>query len=98
VRVSSNARILPGAKTPEEAILLLRRIVALPHHEFWSDDVAITDGELVDASRIRVRAQVGDAHLLALARRRGGRLATFDRAIATLVPRDVAAAHVETLS
>lgn len=97
VRVSSNPRVVPGARTPEEAILLLRRIVALPHHEFWADDVAMTDPQMVDAQRLRVHQQVRDAHLLALARRHGGRLATFDRAIAGLASRAVAEAHLETL-
>ncbi|MGH7339207.1 MAG: TA system VapC family ribonuclease toxin [Candidatus Rokuibacteriota bacterium] len=98
VRVSSNPRVLPAAKTPEEAIRLLRRIVALPGHEFWADDVAIADGGTVDAGRIRVHSQVTDAHLLALARRRGGRLATFDRAVGALLPPGIATAHLEALS
>lgn len=38
VRVSSNKAIIPEARSPLEAILLLRRIVSLAHHEFWPDD------------------------------------------------------------
>lgn len=34
VRVSSNRSALPDAKSPQEALQLLRRIVALPGHVF----------------------------------------------------------------
>jgi hypothetical protein len=37
VRVSSNAGVLPDARSPREAIGLLREMVALPHHELWSN-------------------------------------------------------------
>jgi toxin-antitoxin system PIN domain toxin len=87
VRVSSHPRIVPGARSPGEAILLLRRIVALAHHDFRSDDVAIADPASVDAERVVTHGQVTDAHLLALARRRGGRLATFDSGVRDLLGR-----------
>ena len=52
-----------------------------------------------DAERIRGYRQVMDAHLLALTRRHGGRLATFDRKIAELLPkRSDAEKYVLTLS
>jgi len=86
VRVSSNYKVLPEAKTPREAALLLRRIVALPHHVFWEDDVSLATSEQVDLSRILGHRQVTDAHLVALALRRGGRLATFDSGVLDLVP------------
>jgi hypothetical protein len=41
VRVSSNQQVLPNAKSPHEALLLLRRITVLPHHVFWADDTAM---------------------------------------------------------
>lgn len=86
VRISSNARAVRDARRPHEAILLLRRIVALPGHVFWPDDVAITESSHVAVDRLMGHAQVTDAHLLALAIGKGGRLATFDRAIGGLVP------------
>lgn len=85
VRVSSNRAIIPEARSPQEAILLLRRIVALAHHEFWSDDVSFAASP--DEIPLVGHRQVTDAHLLMLAQRRGGRLATLDGKIRGLVPR-----------
>ena len=89
VRISSNPRVVDEARTPAEAVLLLRQLVQVEGHRFWQDDLSITQAELVDTERIRGYRQVMDAHLLALARRHGGCLATFDRKIAELLPRGV---------
>jgi uncharacterized protein len=86
IRVSSNPRFTPEAKTPQEAALLLRHMTMLPGHVFWNDDISLLEGKWIALSRIVTHAQVSDAHLLALALSRGGRLATFDRAIGRLVP------------
>jgi toxin-antitoxin system PIN domain toxin len=86
VRVSSNRRAIAQARTPAEAIALLQRIVALPHHEFWTDDVAIAVSEHVAPQSLLTHGQVTDAHLIALALGRGGRLATLDAGISRLVP------------
>lgn len=86
VRVSSNTAAVPDARTPAEASALLRAIVQLPGHAFWPDDVsAADDGDRVFARTVGYR-QVTDAHLLSLAIRRGGCLATFDARIRDLVP------------
>ena len=53
---------------------------------FWSDDVSIVDPAFIDGSRIVGHRQVTDAHLVALAIRHGGRLATFDRGLGDVVP------------
>ncbi|HVV51893.1 MAG TPA: TA system VapC family ribonuclease toxin [Polyangia bacterium] len=86
IRVSSNGRAIPGARAPREAQALLRQITALPGHTFWSDDVDLTRDPRVAWDRVGGHAQVTDAHLLAVALRHGGRLATLDRGIADLVP------------
>jgi toxin-antitoxin system PIN domain toxin len=86
VRVSSNVRVVPGARTPAQAIQLLRRIRALPGHEFWPDDVSPADPDAEPFGEVVGYRQVTDAHLLTLALRRGGRLATFDQSIAHLAP------------
>jgi len=86
VRLSSNRKILPEAVSPQEAMALLRRITALPHHVFWSDDVAIATSEWVAPSRLLGHRQITDAHLLALALRHQGRLATLDSGIREIVP------------
>jgi toxin-antitoxin system PIN domain toxin len=87
VRVSSNARVIPDARTPAQAIDLLRRMRSLPGHVFWDDDVSAAAAHAGPYSRVVGHRQVTDAHLLTLAMRRGGRLATFDRGVTELWPR-----------
>ncbi|MDX1395669.1 MAG: hypothetical protein R3195_14905 [Gemmatimonadota bacterium] len=41
VRVSSNSRAIPDARTPAGAIELLSAMVALDGHEFWEDRTSI---------------------------------------------------------
>ena len=41
VRVSSNRKVTPAARRPEEAIRLLRELTALAGHAFWTDDTSI---------------------------------------------------------
>lgn len=89
VRISSNRRAVPEAKTPQEAILLLRQVVALPHHHFLSDDISMARTQHVEGRRLVGHRQVTDAHLLALALRHEARLATLDRGVTDLVPRGV---------
>ena len=86
VRVSSNQRVMPNAKTPQEAILLLRRIVALENHVFWTDETSLASSEFVDTRKLLGYRQVTDAHLLAIALKNRGRLATLDAGIRELVP------------
>lgn len=85
MRVSSNTRVIPDARPPQEVIALLGAMTRLPRHTFWSDDVSITAGA-GPFERVVGYRQVTDAHLLTLAIRRGGRLATFDRSVASLAP------------
>jgi toxin-antitoxin system PIN domain toxin len=97
VRVSSNARAIPAAASPQEAAALLRRITALPHHNFWSDDVRFAESPQVALARVLGHQQVTDAHLVALAIRHQGRLATLDRGVGMLVPDGHAAESVVEL-
>ena len=86
VRVSSNRRVLPDARSPREAIELLRAMIALPRHVFWTDEIAIASSPLIAASRLVAHHQITDAHLLGVALGHGGRLATFERAVSDLLP------------
>jgi toxin-antitoxin system PIN domain toxin len=97
VRVSSNAHFLPGARSPREALALLRRIVGLPDHVFWQDDISIAASDFVDETKLLGHRQITDAHLLAVAIRHGGRLATLDRGITHLVPASHSAEDVVCL-
>ena len=92
VRVSSNRRAIPGAATPAEAIALLRRLCRLDGHVFWADDVSPADPAATPFARVVGYRQITDAHLLALALRRGGLLATLDRGLAELAGPDERAA------
>jgi uncharacterized protein len=88
VRVCSNARALPDARTPVEAIDLLDRLRTRRGHVFWEDDVTITSPGAVDRIRLASHALVTDAHLIALARRHAGTVVSLDRGLERLVAPD----------
>jgi uncharacterized protein len=89
VRVSSNASAIPTAVTPGEARTLLGQMRHVEGHVFLPDDIELVTGsESALAARMVGHRQVTDAHLLALARRHGARLATFDRAVTALAGQD----------
>ena len=88
VRVSSNVSAVPAAVTPTEAVALLDRIRDDPSHRFLVDDVPLVVGPHLAAERVATYRQVSDAHLLALARRHGARLATIDRGVSALAGGD----------
>jgi toxin-antitoxin system PIN domain toxin len=91
VRVSSNRKVVPEARRPGDAILLLREMTALPGHEFWSDGTSVARSRWISPERLVGHGQVTDAHLCALALEHGGLLATFDGGVAEVLPRGVAA-------
>ncbi len=64
---------------------LLRRMVSLPHHNFWTDDVPVF-GDTVPRELLFSHRQVSDAYLLGLCIRNGGKLVTLDRGVAALLP------------
>jgi hypothetical protein len=86
VRVSSNRRAVPEARTPREAVDLLKALVSLPGHLFWPDAVSFADGRHLALTALVGHRQVTDAHLVALALDHGGRVASFDRGLRELVP------------
>jgi len=85
IRISSNPQIIREAVTPREALALLNQIIALPGHQFWSDDLLPTAAAPLSSLALVGHRQVTDAYLLALAQHQKGRLATFDRGIAELI-------------
>lgn len=85
VRVSSNSQVIPSAVPPPVAIAMLDRFRGLDHHVFWPDDISMAGSPEVERARIATHHQVTDAHLLALARAREGRLVTLDRKITRLI-------------
>jgi toxin-antitoxin system PIN domain toxin len=89
IRVSSNRRVLPDARSPADAAALLRRYLELPGHSFWPDDVALAAAPEVDLTAVQGYRQVTDVHLLVLTARHEGRLVTFDRSLAATGIADV---------
>ena len=87
IRVSSNRKVLPDARSPREAAAVLRAITGLAGHELWSDDLDLARAPEVRFERLTGYRQVTDAHLLALAVRHAGQLVTFDAAVAELADR-----------
>ncbi|MDP9428354.1 MAG: PIN domain-containing protein [Actinomycetota bacterium] len=73
--------LLRGGAEAAEVLGLVRRLAADERHEFWPDDLGYGD---VDLRGVVGHRQVTDAYLAALARNRGGRLATLDRGLALL--------------
>ncbi len=62
---------------------LLELIGKMPGWVFWPADVSY---DKVDLESLRGHKQVTDTYLVALARSKGGKLATFDEALAALYP------------
>ena len=65
------------------AVEVLHAVHALPRCEFWGDSVSHVDARL---GHVRGHRQVTDAYLATLADAGGGKLATFDKALATELP------------
>jgi toxin-antitoxin system PIN domain toxin len=83
----------PGA--PAIVAGVMGRLLALPGHVFWPDDISLLDPARADCGRLLAHKQVTDSYLLAMAVARSGRLATLDRRLsAAAVPGGAAALHV----
>lgn len=83
VRISSNPKFTPDAVSPKGALALLKRIAALPEHEFWPDDLPLVTA-IDERDYLVGHRQITDVYLLALARTRSGILATLDRGVLSL--------------
>ena len=83
VRISSNASFSAHAVSPIEAVAVLARIVALPGHEFWADDLPVMEA-LAGYPPLTGHRQITDAYLLSLAANNDGVLASLDRGIGRL--------------
>lgn len=81
VRVLSNPAYGSAVSRPSELVARLRRFCRSGHHQFWPDVVSLTDESLFDPAFVGGHRQITDVYLLGLAKKRGGRLATFDRTI-----------------
>lgn len=66
---------------PAAAAQVLTKFTAHPRHRFWPAVLAYSE---VSWKGVLGHRQITDAYLIALAHKRGGRLATFDRGLAAL--------------
>ena len=66
---------------PNDVIANLERLRSDKLHRSWTDSVSLTDTDVFAPQFIRGHQQLTDVYLLGLAKKMGGRLATFDRTI-----------------
>lgn len=82
VRIMSNPNYTQNARfQPGDLISRLQLFAQETDHEFWPDDISLREASLFDRERLHSSRQLTDIYLLALATKRGGRLATFDQGI-----------------
>ena len=86
VRIVSNPGFSPDAPTVQHAIAVLRESQSHPGHQFWPDELELADAVQPFEGRLHGHQNLTDAYLLGLAAHRGGKLATFDRGLAALLP------------
>jgi len=84
VRIVANPAFSRDALSPLQAMALLAENLSHPAHEFWADSRPLPAAVKGMESGLQGYRQLTDAYLLALASRRKGMLATFDRGLATL--------------
>ena len=84
VRIVSNPAFSRDALSPSEALALLGENLVHPRHEFWVGSLQVPPAVKGMEARLQGYRQLTDAYLLALAHRRKGVLATFDRGLRTL--------------
>jgi hypothetical protein len=84
VRIVSSPAFSGDALSPADALALLAENLAHPRHEFWADTLQVPQAAEGMEAGLQGYRQLTDAYLLALAHRRKGILATFDRGLRTL--------------
>ncbi|GMV47756.1 MAG: ribonuclease VapC39 [Pseudomonadota bacterium] len=82
VRIIGHPRYANSPGPPYIVLQSLTGIRSLVGHRFWPDDISIADATLFAPALLSSHARVTDSYLLALARAKGGRLATMDRRLA----------------
>ncbi len=88
VRILGNAKYPNSPGSPAVVAGIVEQLRTLPGHNFWAEDFSLVGSDAIDASRVLTSAQVTDTYLLALAKVRGGQLATFDRRLSVNAVKD----------
>ena len=84
IRLVTNPSFSRDALSSADALLLLSSNLAHENHEFWIEDLSVSNALEAIPRKLQGHKQVTDAYLLALAKRHHGTLATFDRGIESL--------------
>ena len=87
----------PNHVPPATAIARLAEACQSPYHRFWSADLGLVDGGVVDPMRIHGPKQVTDVYLLALAVRNKGCFATFDERVPLSAVRGATKANLHVI-
>ena len=85
VRVSCTPSVVQHSVTPLDAIAVLKQLMRLESHHFWSLDRSIVELPQTVGARIQGYRQITDAILLAAAMEHGGQLATLDTGLYGLI-------------
>lgn len=81
IRVACQQPSEDSVVRPADVTVNLTRFCRDKLHRSWTDSVSLTDTTLFAPQFIGGHRQVTDIYLLGLAKKNGGRLATFDRTI-----------------
>jgi toxin-antitoxin system PIN domain toxin len=100
---NGTARVMssPGYPNPLPVAEVLERIgqaKAAGYHEFWLDDISLTDTSIFDHAALLGPKQITDRYLLALAVRNNGRFVTFDQAVRPTAVIGASLKHLEQLT
>lgn len=91
VRLYTNPAAVGGPRPAQEALGILSELLRDPRHRFWSEMPSVAEFSRAGAfGKVLGHNQINDAYLLELARRKGGRLLTFDRRLEALGAEGVA--------
>jgi toxin-antitoxin system PIN domain toxin len=98
VRILANPAYLA---VPEGAAGILKRLDAFcasGGHVFWEDAISLRDERVFRRTRALTHRQITDVYLLALAKKKGGRLVTFDAKIPWAAVVGAAEDHLEVIA
>jgi toxin-antitoxin system PIN domain toxin len=97
VRLLSNPAFSADALTLDQALVLLKRNLDHPLHEFWPDSLTVPRSFEGLVQHVGGHRQTTDIYLLGLAIRRSARLATFDTGVKQVAVNANKSAHVELI-
>ena len=79
LRILGNPGYPNGPGSTEGARMQLAKLIAAPGHQFWPDDLSLTDAKKLP--RLPASRDLTDLYLLALAVKRQARFASFDAGV-----------------